>query len=35
VLATAFAARVLHERVSRIRLLGSIVVFAGIALIAV
>jgi uncharacterized membrane protein len=35
VLATAFAARVLHERVSRWRLLGSVVVFAGIALLAV
>lgn len=35
VVATALAARVLSEPVSRLRLAGSIVVFAGIALLAV
>jgi drug/metabolite transporter (DMT)-like permease len=34
VLATALAARVLAERVSRVRLAGSVLVFAGIALLA-
>jgi uncharacterized membrane protein len=35
VIATFLAARVLAEPVSRLRLVGSIVVFAGIALLAV
>lgn len=35
VVATALAARVLSERVSRARLVGSVLVFAGIALLAV
>ena len=35
VVATALAARVLSERVSRARLAGSVLVFAGIALLAV
>lgn len=35
VIATALAARVLSERVSRMRLAGSVLVFAGIALLAV
>jgi drug/metabolite transporter (DMT)-like permease len=35
VIATALAARVLSERVSRARLAGSVLVFAGIALLAV
>jgi drug/metabolite transporter (DMT)-like permease len=35
VIATALAARVLSERVSRLRLAGSVLVFAGIALLAV
>ena len=35
VIATALAARVLSERVSRTRLAGSVLVFAGIALLAV
>jgi drug/metabolite transporter (DMT)-like permease len=35
VIATALAARVLSERVSRLRLAGSVLVFAGIVLLAV
>jgi drug/metabolite transporter (DMT)-like permease len=34
VIATALAARVLAERVSRGRLAGSILVFSGVALLA-